>query len=211
MSIIATDTQRLSNLVKHEYEPSLGFCREALTFKAAADAKYAMGTVLGKVTATGEYVEAQETAADGSKVPVAVVIEDFTVSADSVIGIAITAAGATYTDGTYDLVITGTGKDAKATATIASGKVTAVNIVNAGTGYTSAPTVALPTGAGAGDGNAALTATVGDIRKVNTIVRGAAILSTDGIKLHSSYNTAAKKAAAYAALEAKNILVNKSV
>lgn len=72
MPVIATDTPRFSNLVKHEYEPSIAYCRELLT---VASGNYPLGTVLGKVTATGAWVVAKETATDGSKVPAAVVIQ----------------------------------------------------------------------------------------------------------------------------------------
>ena len=107
--LIATDTPRLSNLVKHEYEPSLGFCRAAVTVNEAAATTYQVGTVLGKVTATGKYVVAKETAVDGSKVPAAVVIEDKSVAATTdtkvltiVRGNAILSKGALVLDATYN-------------------------------------------------------------------------------------------------------------
>ena len=74
MAVFATDSQRVSNLVKHEYEPSLDYCRKVLTFTGTT--AFGLGTVLGKVTSTGAYVEAVETANDGSKAPAAVVLED---------------------------------------------------------------------------------------------------------------------------------------
>lgn len=107
--LIATDTPRLSNLVKHEYEPSLGFCRAAVTVNEAAATTYQVGTVLGKVTATGKYVVAKETAVDGSKVPAAVVIEDKSVAATTdtkvltiVRGNAILSKGALVLDASYN-------------------------------------------------------------------------------------------------------------
>ena len=107
--LIATDTPRLSNLVKHEYEPSLGFCRAVVTVNEAAATTYQVGTVLGKVTATGKYVVAKETAVDGSKVPAAVVIEDKSVAATTdtkvltiVRGNAILSKGALVLDATYN-------------------------------------------------------------------------------------------------------------
>src|SRR5574340_1306109 len=60
-------------------------------------------------------------------------------------------AGSGYTDGTYNLVIThAAGSGAIATATVTAGAVSAVTLINGGSGYTSAPTVALPASAGAG-------------------------------------------------------------
>jgi len=109
MPIFATDTPRLSNLVKYEYEPSLGFCRAAVTVNEAAATTYQVGTVLGKVTATGKYVVAKETAVDGSKVPAAVVIEDKSVAATTdtkvltiVRGNAILSKGALVLDASYN-------------------------------------------------------------------------------------------------------------
>lgn len=81
MPLIATDTQRFSNVVKHEYEPSTAYCREVLTVNEASAATYKVGTVLGKVTATGKYKASVQTAADGSQNPVAVVIDDKSIAA----------------------------------------------------------------------------------------------------------------------------------
>ena len=81
MPIIAQDKQRFSNVVKHEYEPTLAFCRAVVTANEVAATDYAVGTVLGKITASGKYVVAKETAVDGSKVPAAVVLEDKSIAA----------------------------------------------------------------------------------------------------------------------------------
>ena len=59
------------------------------------------------------------------------------------------SAGAGYTDGTYNLVFTNTGtsgSNAVGTYTVSGGVVTAITLTNPGTGYTSAPTVALSSG-----------------------------------------------------------------
>jgi hypothetical protein len=81
MAIVQTDTARLSNLVKHELWPETGFCRKEVVANEAAAKTYAVGTVLGKVTATGKYKIAVETAVDGSKVPAALVIADRSIAA----------------------------------------------------------------------------------------------------------------------------------
>lgn len=108
MTVIATENPRLSNVVKHEYEPSLGWCREVVTVNGAA-AELVVGTVLGKVTATGKYKVAVETATDGSKVPAAVVIEDKSLKASTDTGVlaivrgpAIVSKGGLVLDATYD-------------------------------------------------------------------------------------------------------------
>jgi len=81
MPIVSTDVARISNLVKQELWPSTGFCRKEITVNEAAIKTYAVGTVLGKVTATGKYKIAVETAVDGSKVAAAIVIDDYSIAA----------------------------------------------------------------------------------------------------------------------------------
>lgn len=132
MPLIATDSLRLSNTVKHEYQPSLNFCREVVTVNEAAAKTYVIGTVLGVVTATGKYKISVQNAADGSQNPAAVVIQDLSIAA--------------------------------ATDT-----------------------------------------------KVLVIARGPAILGKAALGLDASFGTQAQKDAAYAALAAKNILVNDQV
>ena len=71
--IIATDTARYSDVVKHEYEPSLAFTRELVVVNDTAKT-LTLGMLLGKVTLTGKYKESVQTATDGSEAPVAVVV-----------------------------------------------------------------------------------------------------------------------------------------
>ena len=71
--IIATDTARYSDVVKHEYEPSLAFTRELVVVNDTAKT-LTLGMLLGKVTATGKYKESEQTATDGSEAPVAIVV-----------------------------------------------------------------------------------------------------------------------------------------
>ena len=73
MSIIAQDTPRYSDVIKHEYEPSLAFTRELVVVNDTAKT-LTLGMLLGKVTLTGKYKESVQTATDGSEAPVAVVV-----------------------------------------------------------------------------------------------------------------------------------------
>ena len=130
--LISTDTFRLSHLVKRELWPEQGYTRAVVTVNEAAAKTYAVGTVLGKVTASGKYKIAVETAVDGSKVADAIVVGDYTVPA------------------TTDT-------------------------------------------------------------KVLVLVRGPAIVSKAALVLDATYDTDAKKAAVYAALEAKGVLVNETI
>lgn len=81
MTVIATDTLRLSNTLKHEYAPEYAYCREVVTVNEAAAKTYAVGTVLGKVTADGKYKIAVQTASDGSATAAAIVMDDANIAA----------------------------------------------------------------------------------------------------------------------------------
>ena len=76
MPLIATQTYNLSHVLKQELWPEHAYCREVLTCNEAAAKTYAVGTVLGKVTATGKWKICVQNAADGSQTPAAMVMED---------------------------------------------------------------------------------------------------------------------------------------
>jgi hypothetical protein len=82
MALIATEKQKYSNVFKHETLPDLAYCRTLAVVNDSA-ATLAVGTVLGKVTATGKYKVAVETAVDGSKVAAAIVMTETTVAANT--------------------------------------------------------------------------------------------------------------------------------
>lgn len=109
MTVQFVDTSRFSNLVKHELWPETGYCRKEVTVNEAAIKTYAVGTVLGKVTATGKYKIAVETAVDGSKVAAALVIADQSIAAATdtkvvvlIKGPAEVSQGALVLDATYN-------------------------------------------------------------------------------------------------------------
>jgi len=62
MAIIATDTQRLSSWLKHEYEPSSGVTREVLSYATVV----ATATVTGSVLDSNGALVVTATAADAS-------------------------------------------------------------------------------------------------------------------------------------------------
>lgn len=110
MTIVAQDTPRVSNLVKHELWPETGYCRKVVTVNEAAIETYQVGTVLGKVTADGKYKIAVQTAVDGSAVADAIVLGDYTIAATTdtevlvlIKGPAEVSQGALVLDATYDL------------------------------------------------------------------------------------------------------------
>ncbi len=108
MAVIATDTPRFTNVVKAETLPEIAYCREVVTINDAA-ATLKVGTVLGKVTATGKYKVAVETATDGSEDAAAIVIQETVVPATTdtkilvlVTGPSAVSKGALILDSTYD-------------------------------------------------------------------------------------------------------------
>lgn len=84
MTIVATDTQRYSNVVKREDGASWGQCKKMVTVNGPA-ATLPIGTVLGKVTATGKYKVLEATAVDGSQVAAAVIVGNATGQAVSTV------------------------------------------------------------------------------------------------------------------------------
>lgn len=75
MPVIATESARIGNLIKN-YDDLLSpeLFVDILTVNEASAVSYPLGTVLGKVTATGKYMISKPAASDGSQTPVAVYI-----------------------------------------------------------------------------------------------------------------------------------------
>lgn len=107
--LIATENFRLSNVLKHEYEPTMAYCREVGVINDTA-ADLVIGTVLGVVTATGKYKKSVQTAVDGSQTAAAVLMEDKTVAGATdtkalilVRGPAIVSKAGLVLDASFDL------------------------------------------------------------------------------------------------------------
>jgi len=75
MTVLATSSNRFSTVVKYELAPEVRYCRDVVVVNDAAQT-YKVGTVLGKVTATGKYKLQDASSADGSETAAAVVIAD---------------------------------------------------------------------------------------------------------------------------------------
>lgn len=73
MTVIATDKTKLSHLLKQELWAEIAYCREVVIVNDAAGT-LDIGTVLGKVTATGKFKRAVQSASDGSQNAAAIVI-----------------------------------------------------------------------------------------------------------------------------------------
>lgn len=83
MTQVNTSVYHLSNVVGFEFKPEIGFCRsrDGVTVNVATATDLTVGSVLGKITATGKYVPRDPDATDGSEVSAAVVIENISVAA----------------------------------------------------------------------------------------------------------------------------------
>lgn len=110
MTLIATENKRLSNVVKQELWPDAAFCRAVVTVNEGSVKTYVPGTVLGKVTATGKYKIAVQTAVDGSEVADAIVMGEHSIAATTdtsvlvlIKGPAVVSKGGLVLDATYDL------------------------------------------------------------------------------------------------------------
>ena len=93
MTKIATENPRISDLVKYEQAPEHGWCREDVVVNVAAAADYVIGTVLGKVTATGKYIPVNAAVVigeEGAEVAAAILLEN--VSVDATTDTTVTAA-----------------------------------------------------------------------------------------------------------------------
>lgn len=117
MAVIATDYSHFSNLVKASDSDNTELFLDLVTVNEAAQKSYAVGTVLGKVSATGKYKISVQNAADGSQNAIAVVVGDsfgtaapFTVAATTDTKVLVLARGkvvvsedALVFDSSYDL------------------------------------------------------------------------------------------------------------
>lgn len=109
MALVASTAPKLGNLVKHEYGKEHGYCREKFVVNVGSETALTIGSLLGKVTATGKYQLVDPTAVDGSEVVAGVVIENKTVPASTdtevvvlVRSPAIIADNAIVYDNTFD-------------------------------------------------------------------------------------------------------------
>lgn len=106
----ATENFRFSHVVKKELWPEMAYTRAVVTANEAGASTYKIGTVLGKVTASGKYKIAVQTAVDGSQTADAIVLGDYAIAATTdtkvlvlIKGPAIVSKAGLILDATYDL------------------------------------------------------------------------------------------------------------
>jgi len=90
--IVSNEPQRLGNLIKlYDAPNNPELFNDVVTANEATAVTYTVGTVLGKVTATGQYRICTQGASDGSQVPAAIYIGNSVGQADSLALVAATA------------------------------------------------------------------------------------------------------------------------
>jgi len=104
-----TENKRYSHLVKQEMWPEQAYNRAVVTYNGTAG-NLVIGTVLGKVTASGKYKVAVQNAADGSQNADAILLQDVTVSLNTdtkllvmVKGPSVVSKAALVLDASFDL------------------------------------------------------------------------------------------------------------
>lgn len=110
MAILATENFRFSHVIKKELWPEYAYNRLVVIANEATAKSYVPGTVLGKVTASGKYKIAVQTAVDGSQTADAIVLEEKAIAGSTdtqvlvlVKGPAIVSKAGLVLDATYDL------------------------------------------------------------------------------------------------------------
>jgi hypothetical protein len=81
MALIATDTPRLSNMLKRELYSEQGYCRLAVVVNEASAIEYKIGQVVGKITATSKYVQYDEALSNGAEDVAGIVLQDVSIAA----------------------------------------------------------------------------------------------------------------------------------
>ena len=89
MAIVTSVTYpvKYSDVVKFEQLPEFAWCRERVVALEGTAKTYAIGTVLGKITASGKYKIQDAASVDGSEVAAVVVAEDKAVPATTDTGV----------------------------------------------------------------------------------------------------------------------------
>lgn len=231
MPILATDSPRFSHVVKHEYQPSIAFCREMVTVNEAAIKTYSVGTVLGRTLAGGAGVATAGTNT-GNGAMGAITVSgtaqvgtyklsitkaaanagDFQVVSPTgevigvgSIGVLFSSGGLSFTlaDGAVDFVVGDS-------FTIAVTGTVKYKIAEATATDGSLTAIAVVLGDKTGNAADFSVAATTDT-KVQVAVRGPMIVSKAALVLGASIDTQAEKDAVYASLAAKGILVNDTI
>lgn len=231
-ALIATETARLGNVLKYEFEREMGFCRKAVTAYEAGAKTYTPGTVLGKTLVSGSAAAVAGASNTGNGTMGSITVSSHAKIGQYVLRITVASSNA----GAFELLnangsVVGTGNVASAFVgaglafTLADGSTDFIvgdtfvitvtgtekykileNTASDGSAAFAGIYIGASNGLGIDTSVAATTDTT-----VLILERGPALVAKEGLTLGASINTAAEKAALYAQMAAVGIIAEAQI
>lgn len=231
-ALIATETARLGNVLKYEFEREMGFCRKAVTAYESGAKTYTPGTVLGKTLVSGSAAAVAGGANTGNGTMGSITVSSHAKVGQYVLRITVASSNA----GAFELLnsngsVVGTGNVASAFVgaglafTLADGATDFIvgdtfvitvtgtekykileNTASDGSAAFAGIYIGASNGLGIDTSVAATTDTT-----VLILERGPALVAKEGLTLGASINTAAEKAALYAQMAAVGIIAEAQI
>lgn len=231
-ALLATETARLGNVLKYEFEREMGFCRKAVTAYESGAKTYTPGTVLGKTLVSGSAAAVAGGANTGNGTMGSITVSSHAKVGQYVLRITVASSNA----GAFELLnsngsVVGTGNVASAFVgaglafTLADGAADFIvgdtfvitvtgtekykileNTASDGSAAFAGIYIGASNGLGIDTSVAATTDTT-----VLILERGPALVAKEGLTLGASINTAAEKAALYAQMAAVGIIAEAQI
>lgn len=231
-ALIATETARLGNVLKYEFEREMGFCRKAVTAYEASLKTYTPGTVLGKTLVSGSAAAVAGASNTGNGTMGSITVSSHAKIGQYILRITVASSNA----GAFELLnangsVVGTGNVASAFVgaglafTLADGSTDFIvgdtfvitvtgtekykileNTASDGSAAFAGIYIGASNGLGIDTSVAATTDTT-----VLILERGPALVAKEGLTLGASINTAAEKAALYAQMAAVGIIAEAQI
>lgn len=232
VALVATETKRLGDVLKYEFEREMGFCRKAVTAYESGAKTYTPGTVLGKTLVSGSAAAVAGGANTGNGTMGSITVSSHAKVGQYVLRITVASSNA----GAFELLnsngsVVGTGNVASAFVgaglafTLADGAADFIvgdtfvitvtgtekykileNTASDGSAAFAGIYIGASNGLGIDTSVAATTDTT-----VLILERGPALVAKEGLTLGASINTAAEKAALYAQMAAVGIIAEAQI
>lgn len=232
VALVATETKRLGDVLKYEFEREMGFCRKAVTAYESGAKTYTPGTVLGKTLVSGSAAAVAGGANTGNGTMGSITVSSHAKVGQYVLRVTVASSNA----GAFELLnsngsVVGTGNVASAFVgaglafTLADGSTDFIvgdtfvitvtgtekykileNTASDGSAAFAGIYIGASNGLGIDTSVAATTDTT-----VLILERGPALVAKEGLTLGASINTAAEKAALYAQMAAVGIIAEAQI
>ena len=232
VALVATETKRLGDVLKYEFEREMGFCRKAVTAYESGAKTYTPGTVLGKTLVSGSAAAVAGGANTGNGTMGSITVSSHAKVGQYVLRITVASSNA----GAFELLnsngsVVGTGNVASAFVgaglafTLADGATDFIvgdtfvitvtgtekykileNTASDGSAAFAGIYIGASNGLGIDTSVAATTDTT-----VLILERGPALVAKEGLTLGASINTAAEKAALYAQMATVGIIAEAQI